>query len=116
MKAKARENLDSALILLRAGRLNASASRLYFAVFQAEVYSLQLRGRKPQDFRNARYWDHDTVRDAAHLARGEAADRLLLEKTRRLRLQADYEREHVRRRDIERPRREACRFVMEVTE
>ncbi len=115
MKAKARENLDASLILLRAGRLNASASRLYYALFQAAIHALERQGRNPQDFRNSRYWDHDTVCDFAHLARGEETDRILLDEARRLRLQADYTDLPIDRRRVEHLKHEACRFVLEVT-
>ncbi len=116
MKAKARENLDSAMILLHAGRLNACANRLYYALFQATIHALERQERKPADFRSARRWEHETILDAAALARGEPADRLLLENARRLRLRADYARDQVSRREIERLRHEACRFVLEATE
>lgn len=116
MKAKARENLDSAMLLLRAGRLNACASRLYYALFQAVVFALERQGRKPEDFRDAPRWNHVTIVEAAHLARGEGSDRLLLDGARLLRLRADYAPENVYRREIEHLRHAACRFVMEVTE
>lgn len=104
------------MILLRAGRLNACASRLYYALFQAAIHALERQGRKPRDFRNATYWDHDTIRDSAHLVRGEESDRILLDDARLLRLRADYALEQVTRREIEDLRHEACRFVMEATE
>jgi hypothetical protein len=116
VKVKARENLDSALLLLRAGRLNACASRLYYALFQAAIHALERQGMRPAEFRSARRWGHETILEAAPLARGEPADRLLLENARRLRLQANYAREAVSRRDIEQLRHEACRFVLEATE
>src|SRR5262245_66061511 len=91
VKAKARENLEAALRLLERGLLNASASRLYFAAFQAAIFALQTRSRVPTEREGgARCWSHVRVEQAIATVLGNEEDRRVFSELRHLREKADY--------------------------
>lgn len=116
MQGKARENLEAGLLLLEAGLVNAAASRLYYALFQAAVYALERQGKTPARLRRgARRWDHRMVGERASLVRGLAEDAVLFDELRDLRGRADYESSPVERRKVEFMKQEVERFVREVT-
>jgi len=112
MKGKARENLEVALRALENGHVNAAASRLYYALFQAAVYALERQGRAPSEFRRgATVWDHRIVGDRIALVRGLPEDGRLFEKLRFLREMADDHKEPVSRSELELKKHEVERFV-----
>lgn len=116
MKGKARKNLEVALLLLDRGYIDASATRLYYAVFQAAVHALRAQGREPAEFRRgARDWDHEILGRAIHLARGEPSDRILFRDLRHQRELADYRDGPAERNTLEYLKHDAIRFVDEVT-
>jgi len=114
MRLAARENLAAAILLLEHGYIRASASRFYFAMFQAVLCVLARRGEKPPGGRD-RYWSHDLVERAAASIRGSKADALLFKRLRRLRTRADYHEARIPRADLELEKHDVRRFVEEVT-
>ena len=116
VRAKARENLEAALRLLDRGLVNAAASRLYFAVFQATVHALVKGTGSPAEVqRGARAWSHGRVADEVAGIRGRGEDHDLFQKLRIVREMADYDRDSVPRHEIEYLRRDAERFVGDLT-
>src|SRR5262245_6812138 len=91
VKAKASENLEAALRLLERGLLNAAASRLYFAVFQAAIHALQARSRGPMEGgAGIPAWSHVGVQERIATLRGSEDDRRVFKDLRLLRARADY--------------------------
>ncbi len=114
MRLAARENLAAAFLLFERGLLRAAASRFYFAMFQAVVYSLAKRGERPPGGRDS-YWSHDLVERAAATVRGSEADALLFGHLRDMRVRADYRKERVERGVLTLVRHDVRRFVEEAT-
>ena len=62
LKDKAVENLAAGDLLVERGHPNAAASRYYYAMFQAAVHRLNLKGWKPGAVRSGAVdWDHSMV-------------------------------------------------------
>lgn len=94
VKRKAQSNLAASKELLKQGLLDSSASRLYYALFQAAVEAMSTRGKSPRDFdrdAEADRWRHDLLRNNASLCRGQRDDRKLFQSAYDLRVQADYD-------------------------
>ena len=116
MKSKARENLEAALRLLERGLLNAAASRLYFAAFQAAIHALRARSRAPAERQaGAGGWSHARVEEAIATVRGNEEDRNVFRAARLLREEADYGSGTVWRRELEFLRPEVERLVRDLT-
>ncbi len=116
MKAKARENLEAALRLLDRGLLNAAASRLYYAVFQAAIHALQSRRRDSAEApAGGRGWSHAGVQDQIATIRSDDEDQRMFKRLRLLREMADYGQPSVPRRELEFLRPDAERLVRELT-
>lgn len=91
MREKALVNLEAGNLLLDAGLVDPAATRFYYSVFQAVVYALERKGRKPGDFRRGEeLWGHAMVVRLAGLVRGRPEDVRLLDSLRALREAADY--------------------------
>jgi len=102
MKDKARANLTAARVLLEAGLVDPSMSRLYYALFQAGVHAMTIQGRKPGDFvREAKDWTHASICGNANLFLNRPGDSWLFRRARGLRVQADYTDSSVSRREVE---------------
>lgn len=62
LKDKAVENLAAGNLLVERGHANAAASRYYYAMFQAAVHRLNLKGWRPGAVRSGAVdWDHSMV-------------------------------------------------------
>jgi hypothetical protein len=91
LKDKSLQNLRAGEALLAFGHLDAAASRLYYACYQAAVHRLTLLGKSPGAIRSgAVKWDHIMVRNVASLVRGRRGDGVVYEQARALRTVADY--------------------------
>ena len=91
MREKAKINLRVARDLAESGLFDPAATRMYYALYQAFVFRLADRGLRPQALKSgATWWEHDMVQNNSKAARGRSSDRLLFEKARILRVQADY--------------------------
>lgn len=94
MLKKANQNLAGAAVLGRARLWDAAASRMYYALFQAAVYVLGRRGRRPRDLsRDATddRWAHAIVLNNTRLLRNRPEDRTLFHQAYALRVKGDYE-------------------------
>ena len=116
LKDKALENLAAGESLLAAGHVNAATTRLYYAMYQAAVHRLTLKGHRPGTIRSGAVdWDHSMVENNVFMCRRDRRDRPLYAVMRRLRGQADYDDGSVERCRLD-ERREAIRdFVEELT-
>jgi uncharacterized protein (UPF0332 family) len=115
LKDKALENLAAGESLLAERRVNAAASRLYYAMYQAAVHRLTLYGHRPGKIRSGAVdWDHSMVENNVFMCRGDRRDRPLYIVMRRLRGQADYDDDAVDGWKLD-ERRDAIRgFVREL--
>ncbi len=115
LKDKAIENLAAGELLLERGYVNAAASRLYYAMYEAAVHRLTQRGFRPERVRSGAVdWDHSMVENNTRLLREHWRDRLLYLEMRRMRGQADSEDAPVSAADL-RVRLSSIRdFVREV--
>jgi uncharacterized protein (UPF0332 family) len=96
LKDKALENLAAGDLLLDRGMVNAAASRLYYAMYEAAVCALSRRGLHAGQVRSgAVEWDHSMVENNSKWLRRSPQDRLLYMEMRRMRSQADYDDESV---------------------
>lgn len=113
---KAHENLQAGEILLARGHVNAAASRLYYAMYQAAVHRLTRLGIRPGNVRSgAVEWDHSMVENNAKQLRGRWSDRLLYRQCRARRVEADYTDIPVREIDVRECRGEIADLVGDLT-
>jgi len=116
MREQALDHLRIARALFELGLYDGAASRHYYAAFQAVVFALERKGLRPHDFRSVRSrWEHGVIIENASLARGRAADRLLLRSLGRLRVRADYWRSAVDPRTLGPLAEPAGQFIQDVT-
>jgi uncharacterized protein (UPF0332 family) len=114
LKDKALENLAAGESLLAAGRINAAASRYYYAMYQAAVHSLTTSGKQPGAFRSgAVEWDHSMVENNAGMLRRSYEDRALYGFLRRTRVKADYKADDVDAADLRPLCEDIAHFVEE---
>jgi len=96
--------------------VNAGASRLYYAMFQAALHRFAALGIRPALVRSgADRWDHATVANNVRMLRGRQADRPLYGDILRLRVRADYAEGPVDAWEIEWYRASIREFVQEMT-
>ena len=118
--SKAEESLAGAESEFVNDRYNNSANRAYYAVFQAAIHALIEAGIGPPGA--TEQWGHDFVQarfvgDLLNRRKRYPADlRTTLEQNYRLRVAADYERDHVSEVRAARAVRRAEAFVAAVAE
>jgi hypothetical protein len=115
LKDKALENLAAGELLLDRGTINAAASRLYYAMYEAAVWALTNAGKRPGAFRSgAVEWDHSMVGNNAGMLRTSYEDRALYKVTRSARLVADYKPARVNEIELRYVRSHVADFVKEL--
>lgn len=117
MQTKAIENLNAASCLLEQKYLNASASRLYYSVYQIAVYCLEKSGIKPNELdEKATDWKHSIIVGNGRLIRDNPNDRALIKVLLDLKIRADYTNIPVEEATIKERLNEASNFVKELAE
>jgi uncharacterized protein (UPF0332 family) len=96
LKDKSAMNLQAGEILAAAGLVDASASRYYYAMYQAAVHRLAALGLTPGRLESgAVQWSHAMVANNVLLVRKRRSDRDLYAALRTMRQRADYEADSV---------------------
>ena len=114
LKDKALENLAAGELLLDRGLVNAAASRLYYAMYEAAVWALTKEGKRPGAFRSgAVEWDHSMVENNVGVLRNSFEDRDLYREMRRARTTADYKADGVDATQLRWFRADVVDFVKE---
>lgn len=106
------------LNLLDSGKFNAAANRLYYALFQAAVHTLESKhGKTPDKVTNgATYWRHAMVRDNMELiCDGDRQKKIFYKAMLALREEADYKPTTVTKSQLDGRRDKVIQLVSELT-
>lgn len=117
MKDKARANLKASKLLVEKELLDPAMSRLYYALFQAGVHAMTLRGTTPESLSMRALdgrWNHTLLAGNAALCRGRREDLSLFRRASALRAQADYYEASVQRQQLTPLIPEVEQFLAEV--
>jgi uncharacterized protein (UPF0332 family) len=87
---KAKRNVAAARCLVAASFVDAAASRLYYALFQAAIHHFTAHGLASTDLGPYLDWKHSAVKNHVYRIRGSHSDARLFRDAYALRVSADY--------------------------